>query len=139
MAENKSAGGRPTKYRREFAEQLLEWFRVVSWTTGKDEGGRPFYHANMMPTFEGFADSLGVDPDTLLEWCKRHKEFSGAYTRARGLQKQWILQNATVGATPSNIAVFLLKANHGMTDAVTDTDEGGDTVVNFILDGGARG
>lgn len=138
MAEKK-APGRPTKYRKEFAELLLDWFRVESWTTGKDEGGRPYYHANMMPTFEGFAVSLGVDPDTLLEWAKRHKDFSGAYTRARALQKQWILQNATVGATPSNIAVFLLRACHGMTDKFDDSDAGGDTIVNFVLDGGGRG
>ena len=50
-------GGRPTKYKPEYCEKVIE-------------------HMGQGLSFESFAGTIGVNQDTLHEWCKRHEEFS---------------------------------------------------------------
>lgn len=59
--ENK--GGRPSKYKPEYCEQLVE-------------------HMNSGLSFESFAAIIDVNQDTLHEWVKVHEEFSEAKKRA---------------------------------------------------------
>jgi len=51
--------GRPTKYKPEYCEKLFD-------------------HMALGLSFETFAVEIGVNVDTLYEWCKVHKDFSEA-------------------------------------------------------------
>lgn len=51
--------GRPTKYKRKYCNQLIE-------------------HMNKGYSFETFGAVIDVNPDTLFEWAKKHKDFSEA-------------------------------------------------------------
>lgn len=62
-------GGRPSKYKPEFCELVIEM--------GKQ--GKTFYH--MAEACDVYA------PETLHEWAAKHPEFSEAFTRARNLAR----------------------------------------------------
>ena len=51
--------GRPTKYRKEYCEQLVEWMRE----------GKSFWT---------FASTIPCSIDTICEWTHQHEEFSEA-------------------------------------------------------------
>lgn len=53
------AGGRPTLYKEDYCEQLIE-------------------HMTQGFSFESFAGFIGVCKDTLNEWAKVHEQFSAA-------------------------------------------------------------
>jgi len=122
---NKRGLGRPTKYRKVFADMLVEYFSIPATvereitTTTKD--GKMYTRtevvANDMPTFEGFAESIQVDDKTLENWSKAktstgrptHPEFLRAYKRAKQLQKQMLVTNALAGRYNSAFAMFYAK------------------------------
>ena len=60
----KHPGGRPSLYRAEFGERVIELMAE----------GR---------SLDGCASLVGVHPDTLYEWQTRHPEFSGAVRAGR--------------------------------------------------------
>ena len=64
------AGGRPSKYKPEFPDALIEHMR---------DGN----------TYETFAAKIGVCDDTLREWEKVHPEFSVAKKRGWMLSMAW--------------------------------------------------
>jgi len=43
------------------------------------------------------ATAWGVDAVTIYEWCHSHKEFSNAFTRAKGHRAGWMMQKAREG------------------------------------------
>lgn len=59
MSSTKAKTGRPSKYKTEYCTQLIEHMRGLN-------------------TFETFAADIGVNRDTLYQWCKEHEEFSDA-------------------------------------------------------------
>ena len=71
-----------------------------------------------MPTMEGLAEYLDVSTDTLYEWGKRHKEFSVAVKKVAERQRKQLMDDGMYGGKEVNaaMAIFLLKANHGMSD-----------------------
>ena len=100
---SKHPGGRPTDYRPEYCERVIEF--------GLD-GKLP---AQM-------ASKLGVCKDTLHEWARVHAEFSDAFTLARGHAEAWHLEKATETATGQRggnapMAKFLLSAAFGYREA----------------------
>lgn len=97
----KHAGGRPTKYRKVFCEQLIEFFDVepyedveiphyekgeVKWTDSKRV-------ANKMPTLRDFGKKIGADYMSIWRWTQKHAEFRNAYTRAQELRKEFLIHN----------------------------------------------
>jgi hypothetical protein len=109
MATTKHPGGRPTKYKAEFCDQLIAFFDVEPWelrevtltlrnvtTVEKDER-----YATRLPTFERFAHNINVHVDTMIEWTNKedkngklvHPKFSEAYKRAKQLQKDILIEN----------------------------------------------
>lgn len=64
------SAGRPTDYKPEYCEQVIEWGKQgKSWTW--------------------IAAELGVIRQTLYNWKDEHPEFLDALTRARELSQQW--------------------------------------------------
>lgn len=118
-------GGRPTKYKKEFCEQIIEYFRREPYTTmykedyfndGTLKSRTPILTATEFPTFQGFADKLGVNGDTLVEWAKKYPEFSAAYARAKQLQERIWLTNGMNSLYNSQFAQFFGKNCLGYKD-----------------------
>lgn len=76
MAKNK--GGRPTKYRAEMCEQVVE--------LAKQGAGR----------LETCVE-LDIWPDTMLRWEAEHPEFLEATTRARKISQGWWEKQGRLG------------------------------------------
>ncbi len=123
--EKKHPGGRPTKYKEEYCDKIIEYFRIEPTKTdykeeyynnGTLKSKTPVITAEIFPTFQGFADELDVSIDTLNEWCKVHPEFSEAYTRAKALQERIWLQNAMSGLYNPQFAQFFGKNCLGYKD-----------------------
>jgi hypothetical protein len=111
----KHPGGRPTKYRKEYCQKLVEFFSIeptkeVTKTITTAKGTvieEPVERAARLPTFERFAVNIGACVDTLIEWTKKHKEFSEAYTYAKALQKDILVTNGLLGLYDAGYAKFV--------------------------------
>lgn len=122
-------GGRPTKWYPGVNQELIEYFAVapsrvqeVTMTDRKgNESTRTEVVAERFPTFERFAHNHDVNVDTLIEWAKEehlddYPGFSGAYRRAKELQKDFLLENALSGRFNPQFSIFFAKNNLGMKD-----------------------
>lgn len=133
--------GQPTKYRKEYAEDIVTYFSkdVVEKIENTTEGlGKSAwkktevrYEATFFPTIELYAAKIGVDDTTLINWAeirypddysvkalrgkRRHPEFFAAYTRAKAIQKGLVIQYGMIGKLDSRFATFFANANLGMT------------------------
>ena len=132
------AGGRPTKYKPEYCQQIIEYFSVdatreieTAYTNRKgEEWSKTELAANMLMFLSNFASKIGVCRDTLVEWCKVHPEFSAAYMRAKEMQKQHLIECGLLGLFNSKFAIFTAKNittmrdkqeyEHGVTDGLAD-------------------
>lgn len=115
--------GRPTKYKPEYAEMLIEFFSVdptiEKETVYKGKDGKEWSKmervASYLPTFERFAENIGVDDKTLENWYKakrtsgspRYPEFFRAYIRAKQMQKDILIQNGLLGGYNARFALFV--------------------------------
>ena len=109
------AGGRPTKYRKEYCKTIIEFFcisptKTLTITTKTAKGVKRTAKKEVavpLPTIEGFAIKLGVCKDTVLEWVKEYPEFSGAYKRAKAGGKEVLVQNGLTGRYAEGFAKFV--------------------------------
>lgn len=111
------SAGRPSKYSPEYVKKILDYFDVPLYTVrnGKKE-------VNPMPTFEGFCFDNRVNHQTLLNWCKEHKEFFEAYNACKQKQKQMIVQGGMLGAYNAQFTIFVAKNVTDMKDRVETID-----------------
>lgn len=113
----KHPGGRPTKYDPIYCKQIIEFFDIepINYKditiTYKDGSTKEFTEeeAAPLPMLSGFANKIGVDRETLLEWTKQHPEFSTAYKKAKQLQTEFIMHNGLRGNYNPAFAIFTLK------------------------------
>jgi hypothetical protein len=119
------AGGRPTTYDVSYCDGIIDYFRKPPYhveykreyfQNGEIKSETPILIANEFPTFQGFADEIGVHIDTLHEWKKVHTEFSDAYTRAKALQEKIWLVNGMQNLYNSQFAQFFGKNCLGYKD-----------------------
>lgn len=83
-------GGRPTKYRKEYCEQLIQ-------------------HASKGKSFESFGGVIKVAKETLYLWARKHPEFMQARKIAR-LCAQNVLEDIGLG---------LMKGKYGRDASAT--------------------
>ena len=100
--------GRPSKYNPIVINPLVEEY--LQGCTREN---------TKLPSIEGLALFLKVNPDTIYEWSQKHVEFSDTLVRLRILQKEEIINSAFYGGREinSNVGLFLLRTNHGMNDS----------------------
>ncbi len=106
---------RPTKYKLEYCEEIIGYFSAKPF----DEVDTPYGPkkvANPMPTFHGFAQFIGVNEDTVVEWSKKFPEFSAAYKKAKALQKWFLIENGLNGVYNPAFAIFTAKNITDMRD-----------------------
>jgi len=103
--KKKKPMGRPTKYKEEYCELLIN-------------------HMSSGLSFESFAGVVLVNQDTLHEWCKKHKNFSEAKKmgRSRGcLAYEKLILAAAQGQVQnfnSTAAIWFGKNVHGWRDKI---------------------
>jgi len=100
---NKPGRGRPTKYSAKIPK------RLQIYTTKCLENAE-------FPTIEGFATHLGVGTRTLYDWQAEYSDFSQTMDELRDTQKHLLISKGLTGGYNTRFAMFLLKANHGMTE-----------------------
>ena len=126
--------GRPSKYRPEYCQQMIEFFqrplthtKIKTYTT---KAGtvieEPIEVPNELPTLEEFSESIGIWKQNLLEWTKIYPDFHAAYVRAKQLFRDFIVKNGITARYDSRFAMFI---------AVNDTDlkDSKDVQVNVQL------
>lgn len=104
----KHSGGRPTAYLPEYCDRLISWFsgrrtervirkeRTIPSKSGLSATEIEWETIGLgVPTMDGFAASIGYRTNRLHEWCKKHPEFQDAFARARGMQRDWLVELAT--------------------------------------------
>lgn len=137
--------GRPTKYKNEFCQMLIDWFDIeptiekeVIYTNKKGETWSKFETVAVdIPTFEGFSHSIDVEDRTLENWYKakrsngspRYPDFFRAYNRAKQLQRKILVTNALAGRYNSSFAMFYAKNVTDMREKVeVPVDDKGNAV-----------
>lgn len=102
----KHPGGRPTSYSPSFVAVIEEYLQTV----GREQ--------TKLPKRVDIARLLGVHRETLNEWEKEHKEFSDAIKKIDEAQEGQLMDDGMYGGKEVNsaMAIFLLKANHGMIE-----------------------
>ena len=110
----KRAVGRPTKY----DVSLID--KVYAFIEQKQQ-------ENIPPFVERLAYVLGIDTDTIVDWCKKHKKFSVAIKKMKEVQCAMLQEGIySDGKTHGTGGIFLLKNNHGFKDRTeTDVTSGG--------------
>lgn len=100
------AVGRPTKYYPEVVNKIETYFTTV----GREQ--------TSLPSVEGLAEYLDISRETLYQWGKKHKAFSDTIKKIALKQKKQLMDDGMYGGKEVNaaMAIFLLKANHGMSD-----------------------
>lgn len=116
--------GRPTKYKRNFPQKLIEFFDIEPFTTRKET----FYYkngdykekdvdvANTLPTIEGFCRTLKITKPTFHDWVSKYKDFSYAYKRAKEIQQEIWITNSIKGLYSQPFAIFAGKNMFGWKD-----------------------
>jgi hypothetical protein len=142
MPDDKPGKGRPTKYDPKYCDKLIEFFsgerykEVQIVTTGKNDYEKieTKQVANELPTFEQFAHQIDVNGDTLVEWSKVHEDFSAAYTHAKELQKNFLIQNGMLGLYNPAFTIFVAKNITDMKDMYENEHSGKVTFTNLFSD-----
>lgn len=123
--ENKiNKGGRPTKYKEEYCDEIIKYFDVEPTRTiterffykNGDEKEKEIEVANELPTIEGFCRSIKINKSTLHEWVKKYKEFTNAYKVAKDLQIDLWLKNSLKGLYNPTFSIFAGKNMFGWRD-----------------------
>jgi len=130
--------GRPTKYREEFVEMLLEFFSQppTREVTLKDAKGNETVQElpGSFPTLARFATNIGVTTETLHDWAtaknpdgtQRNPSFSYAYKKAKDLQQANLVEGTMKGAYNSTFAIFTAKNVLGWRDKIEQEITGKD-------------
>ena len=100
-----------SKYDAKYPEDMKIYFRQIS-----DEGN--------YPTFEGYADSIGVTARTLENWCEAHPLFKDAYDFCKNKQRGALLEGAMAGRFNATFAKFVAVNCHGMKEKIESDVKG---------------
>ena len=129
MTEETRSRGRPTLFKEEYSDQLIEYFdkvpfeRIPLKDKNGDEKGFELV-PTMFPTLARFSTMVGVTRETLHDWATakkedgelKHPEFSYAYKRAKEFQEAILVEGTMAGAFQANFSIFTAKNVLGWRD-----------------------
>lgn len=137
--------GRPTKYKEEYAEDLIKYFDIEPFESVvlKDSKGgeRTELVPSKFPTLARFAAKIGVTRETLHDWATaknnenelKHPTFSYAYKRAKDFQEALLVEGAMAGAFQANFSIFTAKNVLGWRDKTETEITGNAFAINIDL------
>lgn len=97
-----------TKYNDNYCELMLKYFT----------------ESEHYPTFELFAETIGVTEQTLQNWCNDRPRFCAYYQRCKNIQKGRLLQGGLEYKYNSTLVKFIAINCHGMSDKTEQKVEG---------------
>jgi len=133
--QEKSKGGRPTKYDPDYCDMLIEYFDIESGYDVEAENSKGVMqsvrHASNLPTIAGFARSIRVHRDTIHHWANEQDdegnlirpEFSDALKFAKDCQEDILIQNGLKGGYAPSFAIFTAKNILGWRDTKEVTED----------------
>lgn len=133
--------GRPTKFKEEYCQTILDYFDIPLSSIVTEEKMSAsgvieeikVLKPNFMPTFEGFARSLGIHTDTLQEWKKVNSNFSVSYNLCKGIQKQFLVSHGLTGGYNASFAKFIAVNCTDLVDQTHVKTENETTVKTYGL------
>lgn len=77
-----------------------------------------------LPSVDGLSLYLDVNTSTIYEWDKQYPEFSNYLKKVAAKQRTQLMQDGMYGGKEvnSSMAIFLLKAIHGLKDGTGTTN-----------------
>lgn len=117
--------GRPTKYKPEYCQAIIDYFSIPQtkqltktyYTKAGTTIEEPIEKPNDLPFLEDFAWNIcGVPHTTMLQWVNKYPDFRIAYTRAKELQKAFMVRNGISGLYPPAAYAFTAKNITDMRD-----------------------
>jgi len=139
--------GQPTKYKKRFCKMLIDFFDIGPY----EKIEIPHYQADgktlkwmdyklvpaRMPSLLKFAKKIGVSYQTIKNWVDENHdsfqpEFFEAFTCAKEIRKDWIIDLGLSGLVPPLSYKFTAINVTDMRDT-KDIEIGGDMVVKFNI------
>lgn len=123
--KKKHAGGRPTKYKKEYCDDIIEYFgiepfieREINYTNKDGDVYKTEYvkDPNKLPFLTKFARTIGVDIRTLERWTEKYPRFSRAYKAAKEMQQEFLIENGLRGLYNASSFIFTAKNITDMRD-----------------------
>ncbi len=121
QTEEKHAGGRPTKYDPKYCKEMIDYFQDKS---------------NFFPTLAGFASSIEMHKETLLNWAEKHVEFFDALKRIKDMQEHNLVGGALGGQYNPTFSIFFAKNNLGYKDKQETEHTGKDGGAIVVISAG---
>lgn len=103
--------GRPTKYKKEYPQLVLEYIKECQ---NKEE----------LPFVVEFAHRIGVNKDTIYQWCKINKGFSDSIRVLNEASELMLVKSGIKRKYDPSFARFILAANHGYVETSKQINEG---------------
>lgn len=115
----KDLGGRPTKYKKEYADIALDYINQTA-----------------IPYKEELCVLYDVWSDKISKWAHKHKEFRLALKKLEDKQKLALMSKGLQGTVNTAMSIFLLKANHGLmeTDRRELTGKDGEKLTGVVVE-----
>ena len=112
--------GRPTKYKPEYCEMLLDYFNKEAFRISeiRIQKGKDFLRTEekllpeVLPTFQRFAWNIGTTNQILLDWANIHPAFKQAYSRAQEIQQAILHEGSTAGVYDYKASALILSHYH---------------------------
>ena len=133
MKNTKKRVGRPTKYKPEYCQKLIDYFNqplTVKKTVVNKQGDLVEIDApNNYPMFCKFAFDMNIDVATIRHWGHavdehgnpKHPEFHAAYKQAKCLQEYMLVNSGLQGIYDKTFAIFTAKNVIGYRDKTEQT------------------
>lgn len=133
--------GRPTAYKPEYCQLLLEHFDREPYTEKevrieKRDGTveyRREKEANPLPTLASFAVKIKVNQGTLYDWARKNAEFAESIKDALDNQQRILVENGLSNLYAQPMTIFALKnlANWKDKQDIELTGKDGGPIVNI--------
>ncbi len=94
------AGGRPTDYKEEYCEEIIDYFKTCE----------------EFPTLAGFCAKIGICKQTMHTWAKQHSEFLDAIRKTKAMQEQKLVAGGLSEKYNASFARFVAMNYVGMTE-----------------------
>ena len=118
----KHAGGRPTKYKEEYCDEMIDFFKsfLIPKERIKTDGIKSTSTELVAeyPTFMDFTEHINVSYKTLFNWQDKHKEFLHTYKKCQQIQHEIIKKFAISGAFNASFSIFAMKNIAGWRDKI---------------------
>jgi len=100
----KDSFGRPTKYKPEYCQALIDYFDIELF---QSIGGKQ--KPNNLPFIQSFCATIGITKPTLHNWIRIYPDFFSAYKKAKAKQKEMLVNLTLSGAWNPAMAIFTAK------------------------------